>query len=708
MNSMNTGEPGKSHQSRTRRYQISIDTGGTFTDAVVADPTGSLHVGKALTTPHDVSLGVREAIEAAAADSGVPLADLLAATDLLVYGTTAATNAIVTRKVARTAMICTEGFEDVLLFREGGKSNAHDFTEPFPRPYIARRHTFGARERINAEGGVETALDEDHLVSILRTISERRFEALAVCLLFSVVNPAHEQRIGELAAVHLPGIPVTLSHRLLPILREFRRSSATAINASLRPGMARHLGSMERRLRELGYQGPLLVSTSTGGCMEVPLLLEQPVHLVKSGPAMAPVAAREYSRREDETSDLIVCDTGGTTFDVGMIRDGDLVRTRETWLGPRFSGELLCLSSVDVRSVGAGGGSIAWMDAAGLLRVGPQSAGAEPGPACYGRGGTDATVTDAALVAGYLPPEGLLGGRMALDVEAARRAVAKVASALGRDLPETAHAILNVAGETMITAIVDITVAEGLDPRDCTLVAGGGAAGLNVVSIARELGCSRVLLPKTASAMSACGMQFADIVFEQAAGAFTTSADFDRGRVESALAAVRAGLQAVEGSLQSGRGQSRTDLFVEARYEGQVWQLDVPLPDSDLGPAGVEALVRAFHAVHERVFAVCDERSGLEFLTWKGRLTVSLPKKKAPRDPLREARPQPEQRRPAYFDRIGLVETGFYSGGDLCAGAAIDGPAVIIEPTTTIVLPPGATATLSACGSYLIDTGVRA
>ncbi len=691
-----------------QRYQISIDTGGTFTDAVVADSSGALHLGKALTTPQDISLGVRAAIEAAAAETGLDMQTLLSTTDLLVYGTTAATNAIVTRNVARTAMLCTEGFEDVLLFREGGKSNGHDFTQPFPLPYIARRHTFGVRERIDAEGGVRKPLDEEHLISILRTVAEREFEALAVCLLFSVVNQAHEQRIGELAAAHLPGIPVTLSHRLLPILREFRRASATAINASLRPGMARHLGSMEKSLRELGYNGSLLVSTSTGGCMEVPMLLEQPVHLVKSGPAMAPVAAREYSRRENEACDLIVCDTGGTTFDVGMIRDGELVRTRETWLGPRFSGELLCLSSVDVRSVGAGGGSIAWMDAAGLLRVGPQSAGAEPGPACYGRGGTDATVTDAALVAGYLPPEGLLGGLMSLDRDAAQTAVAKIASALGRDPAETAHAIINLAGETMIAAIVDITVAEGLDPRDCTLVAGGGAAGLNVVAIARELGCSRVLLPKTASAMSACGMQFADIVFEQAAGAFTTSSSFDRTRVENALAAVRADLAAIENSLQSGSGQSRTDFFVEARYEGQVWQLDVALRGSQLGPAEVKELVRDFHAVHERVFAVCDEQSDLEFLTWKGRLTVTLPKKKALRQPSLHTRPLPRERRAAFFDGVGLVDTAFFSGAELAAGAVIEGPAVITEPTTTIVIPPGATATLSGYGSYLIDTGVGA
>lgn len=692
---------------RASHYRISVDTGGTFTDAVIADASGTLHIGKALTTHGDVSLGVGRAIEAAATHVGLALQPLLAATDLLVYGTTAATNAIVTRKVARTALLCTEGFEHILLIREGGKANCHDFTQPYPRPYIPRRYTFAVRERINAEGGVEKRLDEEHLLATLRTIAARDFEAVAVCLLFSAVNPVHEARIGELAAAELPGIPVTLSHRLLPILREFRRASATAINASLRPRMARHLCDMETRLRDLGYRGPVLVSTSTGGCMEVPLLLEQPVHLVKSGPAMAPVAAREYAGREDERADLIVCDTGGTTFDVGMIRDGDLVRTRETWLGPRFSGELLSLSSVDVRSVGAGGGSIAWMDAAGLLRVGPQSAGSEPGPACYGRGGSDATVTDAALVAGYLPPEGLLGGSMRLDDEAARRAVGAVAKMLGRDLAGTAHAILEVVGETMMTAILDITVAEGLDPRDCTLVAGGGAAGFNVVAIARELGCSRVLLPKTASALSACGMQFADVVFEQAAGAFTTSAGFDRAGVERALAAIRAELAQVEASLQCGAGKGRVDLFVEARYEGQVWQLDVPIASGELGPETVEALVREFHAVHERVFSVRDEQSAIEFLTWKGRLTVALPKRDGARTAARDGAPAPRQQRLAYFAGLGLVPTAFFDGGDLGTGATIDGPAIIVEPTTTIVVPPGATATVSDYASYRIDTGVR-
>ena len=661
---------------------------------------------------------MRAAIAVAAREMGQSPEQLLADTELLVYGTTAATNAIVTRRVARTALLATAGFEDILLFREGGKQGAHDFAAPFPKPYVARRHTFGVRERVDAEGGIVRPLDEEDLCATLRTIGERGFEAVAVCLLFSVVNPVYERRIGELASELLPGIPVTLSHQLLPILREFRRASATAINASLRPGMATHLADMERELRELGYQGPVLVSTSTGGCMEVPLLLEQPVHLVKSGPAMAPVAAREYTRRERATAvapgetpigegrDLIVCDTGGTTFDVGMIRGGDLVRTRETWLGPRFTGELLSLSSVDVRSVGAGGGSIAWIDEGGLLRVGPQSAGSEPGPACYGRGGSDATVTDAALVAGYLPDEGLLGGSMPLDAPAAREAIGHLAESLGRSRPEAAHAVLHVAGESMITAIVDITVSEGLDPRDCVLVAGGGAAGLGIVAIARELGCSRVLLPRTASALSACGMQFSDIVFERGLGAFTTSKDFDHERVERALREVTSHLEAVEGSLHRKGEASAIELFVEARYEGQVWQLDVPVPRVQLSRGDVAELVRAFHDIHERVFSVRDEQSDLEFLTWSGRLTVTLPKPCPPPATGGDAQPGARQHRQAFFDGVGVVETALFDGQALAPGARIEGPAIIAEPTTTVVVPPRARALLTPGDAYLLHTGV--
>ena len=281
-----------------------------------------------------------------------------------------------------------------------------------------------------------------------------------------------------------------------------------------------------------------------------------------------------------------------------------------------------------------------------------------------------------------------------------------MAEALGRGLPETSRAVLHVAGETMITAIMDITVAEGLDPRDCTLVAGGGAAGLNIVSIARELGCSRVLIPKTASALSACGMQFADIVFERGVGVFTTSAAFDRDWVRRALRSVTADLEAVEAALETSGERGGIELFVEARYEGQVWQLDVPVPRAELDADDVEALVREFHAIHERVFAVRDERSDLEFLTWSGRLTVTLPKPCPPPATASDARPRARQYRQAFFDGVGVVETALFDGQALAAGARVEGPAIIAEPTTTVVVPPGARAHLTPGDAYLLHTGV--
>ena len=279
-----------------------------------------------------------------------------------------------------------------------------------------------------------------------------------------------------------------------------------------------------------------MISTTAGGCNYAEALIDKPVYTVGSGPAMAPIAGLTFSRIEQLGDNVIVCDTGGTTFDVGLVRDGNLTYTRDTWLGPHFIGDLLAISAVDVRSIGAGGGSIAWIDEGGLMRVGPQSAGADPGPACYGRGGKLPTVSDAAVVLGYFDPDYFLGGRMKLDVEAARRAVKDVAERVGATLEETAYRILTLAGDFMMRAIGDITINEGFNPRESTIVAGGGAAGLNIMMIAKELGCDRVVLPKVAAALSASGMQYANIVAEEAATLVTISSRFDFDKVNGLLA----------------------------------------------------------------------------------------------------------------------------------------------------------------------------
>ncbi len=686
-------------------YRITIDTGGTFTDAVVADEAGTFTLGKALTTRDRIYRGMESAIQAAAEEIGLSVADLLGQTDLLVYGTTRATNAIVTKTAAKTAFLTTKGFPDILLIKEGGKHNPHDFTTEFPDPYIPRRHTFEIDERINAEGGVVKALSESQARETLAAIKARGFEAIAVCLLWSVANPAHELALKGLIEELLPEVPVTLSHQLIPIVREYRRASATAIDASLKPLMQQHLRGLESDLRAAGYRGEILVSTAAGGCNHVEALTEKPIYTVGSGPAMAPIAGITYSTLEKMGENVIVCDTGGTTFDVGLVRDGRLVFARDTWLGPRFTGDLLGISAVDMRSIGAGGGSIAWIDNGGLMRVGPQSAGADPGPACYGLGGSEPTVSDAAAVLGYFDPDYFLGGRMTLDVGLARQAIGKVAERIGLSIEKTAFQVLTLASDLMIKAIQDITINEGFNPRDSSIVAGGGAAGINILPIAKELGCEQVILPKVASVLSASGMQYADIVAEEAASFVTRSDRFNYEAVNAVLDSLQERLEAFRRTLPAREAEEvHFEFLAECRYLAQVWELDAPLPAQRFRDAtDLKDFVEGFHDIHERVFAMRDEGSPVEIVNWKARLIVSLggTRQSSPAMAIRTP-DHPTTLRQCYFGGEDAVATPIYKATDLSPGDLIAGPAIIEEPTTTLVVYPGLSAQVSGAGNYLL------
>ena len=687
-------------------YRISVDTGGTFTDMVLLDEAGAFHVGKALTTPDRISEGMFAALDVIAEAVCSTAKDVLAATDILIYGTTRATNAVVTKRTARTAFLTTAGFRDILVFKEGGKHGPHDYSYDYPQPYIPRRRTFEIDERIGSRGEIVRPLDEAQVREVLETIKARGFEAIAVSLLWSIANDAHEAAIGRLIEEILPGVPYTLSHRLAPILREYRRASATAIDASLKPLMQAHLRGMQDDLRNAGFTGDLLVSTSVGGCQEVETLVERPINTLKSGPAMAPVAGRAYAAVEKMGGDAIVCDTGGTTFDVGLVRDGQLVYSRDSWLGPQWMGDIIGASTVDVRSIGAGGGSIAWIDGGGLLRVGPQSAGSVPGPACYGRGGSEPTVTDAALVLGYIDPGYFNGGRLTLDPAAAERVVAELAGRLGKSVDDTAYAIMVIANELMIKAIGEITVNDGLNPRESVIVAGGGAAGFNIMPIARELGCATVILPRTASALSACGMHYSSIVFEATRSRFTDSNGFDRAGVNTALDEIEAELQAFRDGLVTGaRGTATVEFFVEARYRAQVWELDTALPKPRFSSdADIADLIETFHQTHERVYAVRDEGSPVECVNWKGRISIrSFDAPPGPEGRATDYTPAPDTSRSCFFGDAARADTPIYRGETLNAGALVAGPAIVEEPTTTIVVYPGMSARLSAAGDYILD-----
>ena len=690
--------------------KVTCDVGGTFTDVVVSDESGNIGIGKALTTPDELISGLLAAFSRAAENLDADPADVLRRTALFVYSTTQATNAVLQERTARTAFLCTEGFPDILVRREGGSMRPYDFGRPFPKPFIPRHLTFEIPERIGPDGEVVLPLDEDRTRTVIDHLVELEVEAVAVALLWSVANGEHERRVGDLLAEQMPKVPVTLSHLLNPVMREYRRASCAAIDASLKPLMQSHLAAIEKGLREAGLRGQLVAATSMGGVLPIEHLAERPIYAAKSGPSLAPVAARLYAERELGSSDAIVCDTGGTSFDVSLVREGAPVFTRETWLGEPFTGHHTGLASVDVRSIGAGGGSIASVDAGGLLRVGPESAGADPGPACYGRGGERPTVTDAACVLGYLDPDGFLGGTMRLDQPAAIDTLEQLGASLGLEAREAAAAVLTLAGEHMVAAIREITINQGVDPREVLMVAGGGAAGLNIAIIAQALECRRVLIPRTAGALSAFGCQHSDIVYEAGASVFTDSSAMDFAPVAAAFASIWETLGAFEGTLPANVTDVRRERFLEARYAHQVWTLELPLPGAiPETQAQIEQLVTAFHDLHERVFAVRDPTQPVEILQCRGRLVarpykppltgISSARDGVPSVPITGS----NATRRAYFPQHGDLDVPVYAGGTLPPGTRRDGPLLVYEPMTTIVVPPDATLHITDLGNYLLE-----
>lgn len=680
-------------------YRISVDTGGTFTDVVIGAPDGSVTLGKAPTTPARAFEGIHQAVTYAAEEIGISPDQLLAETDVFTYGTTRATNAVITGGTARTALLTTRGFRDILVFREGGKMNPFDLRQDYRPPYIPRRLTFEIDERTMADGSIAVALDPEQVRSVLAAVEAAEAEAIAVCLLWSISNGEHEAAIGALIDETLPGVPYTLSHRLNPIIREYRRASSAAIDASLKPIMQKHFKGLQRDMADAGLGGELFIVTSVGGVLEVDDVIERPLYSVNSGPAMAPVAGKVAAR---PIENLIVCDTGGTSFDVSVVRDGYISFTRETWLNEIFTGHITGLSSIDVHNVGAGGGSIAWIDPGGLLRVGPQSAGAVPGPVCYGLGGDRPTVTDASLVLGYIDPDYFLGGRLKIDVAAAREAIdTAIAAPLRMSVEEAAWSILAVWNEHMVTAIRDITIDQGIDPRQSLLVSGGGAGALTIARIAAELGCDRVLVPSTAPVLSAFGGLYANIVTEFTANLPAVTNEFDYDSVNSMLAQLDRDMDQFFDRFGVTDGGRIKERFVEARYPYQVYELDVPLPMQKFaGPNDVKALEDAFHAVHERVYAVQEPEKEVECVHWKGRATAVLAEVAVTPATRATTKNDPSGFRDTWWGGDGSVHAPIFMGETLAPNESIDGPAIVELPMTTIVVYPDWSLTVTDTGDY--------
>jgi N-methylhydantoinase A len=463
-------------------------------------------------------------------------------------------------------------------------------------------------------------------------------------------------------------------------------------------------------LRAAGFRGRLLMITASGGVLDAADMAAAPIHSIGSGPSMAPAAGRYYASVEAESDSAIVADTGGTSYDVTLVRRGSIPFTRETWLGAPIFGHITGFPAVDVNSIGAGGGSIAWLDKGGLLHVGPASAGADPGPVCYMRGGTRPTVTDACLVLGYVDPSYFLGGSMSLDLEAAEQAIrTQIAEPLKLEVQESAAAIMTVATELMVQAIEEITVNQGVDPRAAVLVGGGGAAGLNCVAIARRLGCSRVVIPPVVATLSAAGAMMSDLATEFSMHFMTSTASFDLDGANRILAQLERKCHEFVSKVGSMPEKARIACIAETRYAGEVWQLDLPLRglrfDSD---QAVRDMVADFHALHEDVYAVRDPRSAVEIVSMRTRVSCSLDSQfqGRVRPPARHA--IGEATRSMYFAETGPVDGVVWRLEDMNEGQEVSGPAVIESPFTTIVIDPQARAELRASGSLVLTPGATA
>lgn len=692
--------------SSKARYTIATDMGGTFTDLVLENQADrTVYVHKTPTTLDDPIRGILAAVDLAATGEGLSRAELLGRTARFVHGTTRALNAVLTGTTAKTALFTTEGHPDILLFREGGRLDPFNFAPAYPEPLLPRSLTFQIPERVGADGRVVLDLDEQAAVEQIERAVREGVESVAVCLLWSIANPAHELRIGELLDAHAPELTYTLSHQLNPIVREYRRACSTALDAALKPVMSEYLAHLESRLRDEGLDGPLLIVTSGGGVLYAHDAAAAPVHTIGSGPAMAPVAGRDYVSRTTGDTTVLVADTGGTSYDVGLVRDGDISITRETWLGRPYMSHLTGLPSVDIKSVGAGGGSIAAVDAAGMLTVGPRSAGSSPGPVCYGNGGVEPTVTDAAVVLGYVDPDYFLGGRMKLDADAAYEAITReVAKPLGFSTLEAAAAVMRLATEHMVRAIEDTTVSQGIDPSQAVLVAGGGAGGFNAVDIGARLHCKSVLIPDAGSVLSAAGASMSDLARDYTAAHATTTADFDLDGVARTIDRL---VESARGFLRSAasEGSSSIRLFADARYPNQAWELELPLRSTNVrGPDDLATIEADFHALHEKLFAFADLTSPIEILSWRVRVAAGTRQ-----DPLGAvASDDPAGRtadtRAVYFDGHGVVDTRIWSYGRTRPGTVVSGPAVIETPVTVVVVPPAAQAVRAESGALVLSS----
>jgi len=679
-------------------YTIGIDVGGTFTDLVAIDAAGRTLFAKSLSTPQDQSIGVMAGLEELARRLGRSVADLLADTQRLVHGTTVATNALLEHKSAKVALLTTQGHRDVLEMREGLKPNRYDLRSPPPEPLVPRELRFGVRERLKPNGEVLTPLDEVSLTAAIAAIKTSGTASVAICFLHAYRNPAHEIAAAERIARELPGISISRSSDVLPQIKEYERVSTTVVNAAVAPVVQHYLERLEKRLAEAGFKGSLFIILSHGGMAPVVEAARLAAATVLSGPAGGMSGARRCGTLLG-IPDLVAFDMGGTSTDISLIADGSVTLSADGGL----AGHRIALRSLDISSIAAGGGSIASVDSGGIFRVGPESAGAMPGPASYGNGGTAATVTDANVLLGYLDPKAFMGGKRPLDVAAANAAIDRIAASLKITRIEAAAGIFRLVNLKMADGIRLMTVRRGVDPRRFALLSFGGAAGLHAIELARELEVTRIIVPTTASVLSAWGMLTSDLRYEVSRTHFESGAHSTAAEVRDIFSDLEK--QAVARLQGWFDGLISVERSAEMRYGEQIFEIDVPLDGVDLkSPTLIADIEDRFHRRHEELYTYAARDQEVVFVNARvaaiGKVAVGEPEQGTAAS---GAPPAIRSWRKAWFGK--WQDVPVYALDDLRPGQALLGPAIIEAETTTVVINAGDKLIVNALGWLDINVG---
>jgi N-methylhydantoinase A len=670
-------------------YRIGIDVGGTFTDLAAVDEEGRVVIAKCASTPRDPSDGLMEGLGLLAAEVGTDLAGLLASTERIVHGTTVATNALLERKGARVGLLTTEGHRDIIEMREGLKDDRYNLRMPPPVPLVPRALRVGVRERMTAEGVVAIPLGAASLRAGIAALQRAKVDAVAVCYLHAYRNARHEALTGRAVAQRMPEAYVSLSSEVLPQIKEYERIWTTVVNAYVGPALSRYLTSLASRLKAAGYRGDVLIMQSHGGVAPIKESSRLAAGSVLSGPAGGLAAGRYASKLVGE-GNLITFDMGGTSTDIALLQRGEPQLTGEKTVGIAR----VALPSLDIHTLGAGGGSIAWVDPGGILHVGPESAGADPGPACYGKGGMAATVTDANVVLGYLDPANFLGGRIGLDARAAHTAVQKVATALKTEALAAAEGISKVVNTNMAEGIKIVSVRRGVDPRRFALVSFGGAAGLHITEVARLLEIRRVIVPSVAAVLSAWGMLATDLRYELVRSHVSEVSRLAPAALRRLFASMEA-----DGRKRLGRfdGPVTVRRSLDMRYGEQIFEIQVPLDGVDVAsPKLLDEIVARFHRRHEELYAYSAQ--GQEVVVVNARVAVvgELPALSADSGVRQRRAAAAPGRRRVYLG--GWIEVPVHRMDELPAGFETKGPAIFESATTTVLAREGERVTVTPHG----------